>query len=53
MANELFTVFRRKMYDKLLEWKNESEGRTAVLIEGPRRVGKSTIVEAFARQITR
>ena len=50
MANGLFTVFRRKIYDKLLEWKNESEGRTAVLIEGPRRVGKSTIVEAFARQ---
>ena len=36
-------MFRRKIYDKLLEWKKESDGRTAVLIEGARRVGKSTI----------
>lgn len=43
-------IFRRKIYDRLLEWKNNSEGRTALLVEGPRRVGKSTIVEYFARQ---
>lgn len=43
-------MFRRKLYDKLLEWKTESEGRTALLVEGARRVGKSTIVEAFAKK---
>ncbi len=42
-------VFKRKVYDKLLEWKNISAGKTAVLIEGARRIGKSTIVEEFAR----
>ncbi len=42
-------MFRRKIYDKLLAWKNDSNGRTAVLIEGPRRVGKSTVVEAFGK----
>ena len=42
-------TFRRKIYDKLLEWKNESDGKSAVLIEGARRVGKSTIAEEFAR----
>lgn len=43
-------MFRRKIYDKLLEWKQESEGKTALLVEGARRVGKSTVVEAFAQQ---
>ena len=42
-------MFRRKIYDKLLEWKTESDGRTALLIEGVRRVGKSTVVEEFAK----
>lgn len=42
-------MFRRKIYDRLLEWKNESDGRTALLIEGARRVGKSTVVEEFAK----
>ena len=42
-------MFRRKIYDRLLEWKRESDGRTALLIEGARRVGKSTIVEEFAK----
>lgn len=42
-------MFRRKVYDKLLEWKNQYSGRYAVLLEGARRVGKSTIAEAFAR----
>ena len=41
--------FKRKIYDKLLKWKNESNGKSAILIEGARRVGKSTIVEEFAR----
>ena len=42
--------FRRKIYDKLLEWKETSNGKSAVLIEGARRVGKSTIAEEFARK---
>ena len=43
------TVFKRKLYDKLVEWKNTYAGRYAVLVEGARRVGKSTLVEAFAQ----
>lgn len=43
-------VFKRKIYDKILEWKEENHGKTALLIEGARRVGKSTIVEEFARK---
>lgn len=43
-------MFRRKIYDKLLQWKQESNGETALLIEGARRVGKSTVVEEFARR---
>ena len=42
-------MFRRKIYDSLLEWKRESDGRTALLIEGARRVGKSTVAEEFAK----
>ncbi|MFA7108062.1 MAG: AAA family ATPase [Sphaerochaetaceae bacterium] len=41
-------MFKRKIYSKLLEWKKESKGKTALLIEGARRVGKSTIVKKFA-----
>lgn len=43
-------VFKRKIYDVMLAWKAESAGTTALLIEGPRRVGKSTIVRQFAQQ---
>ena len=43
-------IFKRKLYDKLLTWKQESQGKTALLVEGARRVGKSTIVEEFAKQ---
>jgi hypothetical protein len=42
-------IFKRKVYDKLLKWKTESNGKTAVLIEGARRIGKSTLVEQFAK----
>lgn len=42
-------VFKRKLYDKMLRWKNEENGETAILVEGARRVGKSTLVEEFAR----
>ena len=41
---------RRKIYDKLLEWKKKHKGDTALLIEGARRIGKSYIVEEFARK---
>ena len=41
--------FKRKVYDKLLEWKNNYSNRYAVLLEGARRVGKFTIVENFAK----
>lgn len=42
-------MFKRKVYDKLLEWKNEWNGKYACLLEGARRVGKTTIAEEFAR----
>lgn len=42
-------IFKRKIYDRLLEWKQNQNGRTAILIEGARRVGKSTLVEQFAK----
>ena len=42
-------VFKRKMYDKLKQWKELSGGSSAVLLEGARRIGKSTIVEEFAK----
>lgn len=42
-------MFKRKIYNEIKKWKEESKGRTALLIEGARRVGKSTIVESFAK----
>lgn len=42
-------MFKRKIYDKMLEWKNASGGKTALLVEGARRVGKSTVAEEFAK----
>lgn len=42
-------MFRRKIYDDILDWKRKNDGRTALLVEGARRIGKSTIVEEFAR----
>ena len=41
--------FKRKMYDTMLKWKSERNGDTALLIQGARRIGKSTIAEKFAR----
>ena len=41
-------IFQRKLYDKMLEWKREFDGKTALLVKGARRVGKSTLVEEFA-----
>lgn len=42
-------MFKRKIYDDILAWKKESNGTSALLIEGARRIGKSTVVEEFAR----
>lgn len=41
--------FRRKFYDVLLDWKHTFDGKNAILIEGARRIGKSTIAETFAK----
>lgn len=43
------TIFRRKIYDRMLDWKRTKDGSTALLIKGARRVGKSTIAEEFAK----
>ena len=43
-------MFKRKIYDELQHWKNTRAGKTALLVEGQRRVGKSTVVEEFAKQ---
>lgn len=40
---------KRKIYDKLSKWKNEVNGSKSLLIEGARRIGKSTIVEKFGK----
>lgn len=42
-------MFKRKIYQVMKEWKESSAGKTALLIEGARRVGKSTVAEEFAR----
>lgn len=42
-------LFKRKIYDKFLAWKNETGGKKALLVEGARRIGKSTVVEEFAK----
>ena len=42
-------VFKRKIYDRLLQWKRESNGTSALMVQGARRIGKSTIVEEFAK----
>ena len=46
---EPIMLFKRKLYQKLLKWKEISAGSSALLIEGARRIGKSTIVEEFAK----
>ena len=40
---------KRKIYNELINWKNTELGRTALLIDGARRVGKSYIAEEFAK----
>ena len=43
-------LFERKIYNKFLSWKNESQGQKALLVEGARRIGKSTVVEEFGKK---
>ena len=43
-------IFKRKIWDKFKAWKEESDGHTALLVEGARRIGKSTAVEEFAKR---
>lgn len=42
-------MLKRKVYEQLKNWKNVSQGKSALMIEGARRVGKSLIVEEFAK----
>ena len=42
-------VFKRKIYSKLKDWKETSKGQSALLLEGARRIGKSTVVEEFGK----
>ena len=49
MTTQTKRIFKRKIYSEMLKWKEESKGKYALLIEGARRVGKSTIAEEFAK----
>lgn len=42
-------ILKRKIYKKFSEWKNESQGKKALMVEGARRIGKSTICEEFGK----
>ena len=42
-------MFKRRVYDSLTEWKEKYSGNYAAMLEGARRVGKSTVAEEFAR----
>lgn len=48
MAEETI-IFKRKAYNRMLQWKKERAGATALLIQGARRIGKSTLAEEFAK----
>lgn len=43
------TIFKRKIYTEMLDWKNNLSDRYALLLMGARRTGKSTIAEEFAK----
>lgn len=42
-------MLKRKIYQKMLEWKQNSRGTSVLMIEGAQRVGKSYIVETFTK----
>ena len=48
-----FMILKRKIYQKLLDWKKTSNGSTALMIDGARRVGKSFVAEEFAKTNTK
>ena len=48
--NTNYRIFKRKIYDRMLHWKQTKNGKTALLLKGARRVGKSTIAEEFAKR---
>lgn len=50
LTGRLIAMLKRKIYEQLLAWKRSSNGKTALLIDGARRVGKSYIADLFARQ---
>lgn len=50
MATDSDIIFKRKAYDRMLKWKRERDGKTALLIQGARRIGKSTLAEEFAKR---
>ena len=43
-------MFKRKILAEMISWKRRSRGRSALLIQGARRIGKSTTAEEFARR---
>jgi predicted AAA+ superfamily ATPase len=45
MNSEEWMIFKRKLYDRFLKWRQESCGKSSLLIEGARRVGKTTLVQ--------
>lgn len=49
MAKRKEKVIQRKLYDDMLRWKKESNGNSALMIDGARRVGKSFLCEQFAK----
>ena len=46
-------ILKRRIYSKLLEWKENVKGSKAILIEGARRVGKTFLLRQFAPNITK
>lgn len=47
--HKILESMKRKIYEALLQWKKEENGQVAIMIDGARRVGKSYIVEEFAK----
>ena len=48
-GGDTMNTLKRKIYDDLLAWKKRSDGATALMIDGARRVGKSFLCEQFAK----
>ena len=49
IRNYMEHIFERKIYQQMLEWKEENQGKSALLIEGARRIGKSTLIREFVK----